>query len=456
MVGFALLRMYRSTPAIILFSDFPISGRTTPVDTYLIAAVFFVIVRFILGDYARRQLFWEEARGTTKTLALLSIFDICLGFIVTGSAMRPLVASWVFTVVAVPLARQGARRLLCAFGLWQIPVAIANTGPVAVETYNALGTSLSLGFDIRYLIALPGDTKPVPELRHLKQIGATDPAQLAARLHETECAQVIIPTDGALSLGTGDLVQRVVGGGIGVVVVPALHGLPLFGMQTNYFFGKNTLLLQLQSNLTRVPSRAIKTVTDLVGSAVLLTLLLPVFLILAFAIRLDSEGPIFFVQRRVGRGGREFPCIKFRTMVIDAEQRLDAWRSQNPDLYAEYVRSNFKLKEDPRVTRLGAILRRWSLDELPQLLNVLTGDMSLVGPRPLLAREISSYGAAFDLYCRVHPGITGLWQTRGRSETRFADRIALDEWYILNWSYWYDIVILLQTARTVFFGSGAF
>ena len=136
---------------------------------------------------------------------------------------------------------------------------------------------------------------------------------------------------------------------------------------------------------------------------------------------------------------------------------LSSWETEQPHLAEQYRASNFKLADDPRVTRFGRWLRRTSLDELPQLLNVLLGEMSLSGPRPLLAREVSSYGVAIELYQKVRPGITGLWQINGRSNTSFADRVTFDEWYIKNWSLWYDIVILLRTVRVVFSSrSGAY
>jgi undecaprenyl-phosphate galactose phosphotransferase len=143
-------------------------------------------------------------------------------------------------------------------------------------------------------------------------------------------------------------------------------------------------------------------------------------------------------------------------MVTDADARLKRWREENPDLYEEYRRT-FKLRDDPRVTAIGRWLRRTSLDELPQLWNVLMGHMSLVGPRPVVQQELDDhYGPATQLYVRARPGMTGLWQVSGRSDTSYERRVFLDEWYILNWSFWYDIVILIQTAWIVATGKGAF
>jgi Undecaprenyl-phosphate galactose phosphotransferase WbaP len=216
------------------------------------------------------------------------------------------------------------------------------------------------------------------------------------------------------------------------------------------------LLLQVRNNLARLPQRIIKRSLDLIGALVLGTLLLPVFAMFAFLIWKEDRGPVFFRQTRVGRGGRDFTCWKFRTMVVDAEDQLTRWHTENPDLLARYCESNFKLHTDPRVTRIGDWMRRKSLDELPQLLNVLVGDMSLVGPRPLLRRELPDYGAVISLYERVRPGLTGLWQISGRSHTTFAERVSYDEWYIKNWTVWYDMVIMLQTVWVLLRGDGAY
>jgi undecaprenyl-phosphate galactose phosphotransferase len=192
------------------------------------------------------------------------------------------------------------------------------------------------------------------------------------------------------------------------------------------------------------------------GSAALLILFSPIFLYIALAIKRDDNGPIFFWQRRVGRHGEEFNCYKFRTMATDAEARLEMWRAENPELYAEFWKT-YKLRDDPRVTKVGSWLRSSSLDELPQLFNVLRGDLSLVGPRPVPREQlIRHFGSSMRLYVRIRPGLTGLWQVSGRSDTTSEERIVYDEWYILNWTFWTDLVILLQTAWIVATRKGAY
>lgn len=194
---------------------------------------------------------------------------------------------------------------------------------------------------------------------------------------------------------------------------------------------------------------------DVVGSSLGILLLLPLLLTLAILIKLTSRGPALFGHYRVGKNGRTFRTWKFRTMVRDSDRILQQHLQSDPDLMAEWNACH-KLRNDPRVTPLGRILRRFSLDELPQLLNVLTGDMSLVGPRPIVRSEITRYAAAYESYCRVRPGLTGLWQVSGRNNTTYAERIAFDQFYVSNWSLWLDFSILFRTFRVVLLAEGAY
>ena len=199
-------------------------------------------------------------------------------------------------------------------------------------------------------------------------------------------------------------------------------------------------------------SRA-KRALDVVVTAAVAPLAFVLIAVLAVLVVATSRGPVFFVQERVGRGGRRFRMVKFRTMVVDAEARL----RQDPTLWAEYVTNHYKLPAttDPRVTRVGRFLRRSSLDELPQLLNVLRGDMSLVGPRPVVPDELAMYGDHPEVYLGVKPGVTGWWQVNGRSGVGYPTRVDLDKAYAESWTLWLDIKILLRTPLTVLQARGA-
>jgi lipopolysaccharide/colanic/teichoic acid biosynthesis glycosyltransferase len=199
---------------------------------------------------------------------------------------------------------------------------------------------------------------------------------------------------------------------------------------------------------------ALKRAMDVVIAGAALLVVAPAFLVLLWLVRADG-GPALFGHMRVGRGGRLFPCLKFRSMVVDSQARLDALLAADPEARAEWEATR-KLRQDPRVTRIGAFLRKTSLDELPQLINVLRGEMSLVGPRPVQMAELDRfYGAAAAHYISVRPGITGLWQVSGRSSTSYATRVALDVAYVARPSLWQDIRILVRTPFAVLSRKGA-
>ena len=201
--------------------------------------------------------------------------------------------------------------------------------------------------------------------------------------------------------------------------------------------------------------RVVKRSIDILLVVLALPVLVPLFLSLAIAVRLSSEGPIFFSHRRIRKHGEFFSMWKFRTMSVNSAQVLEDYLRSHPEARAEWQQSH-KLRRDPRVTRVGALLRRTSLDELPQLWNVLRGTMSLVGPRPIVAAEVEKYGPYFREYCKVKPGVTGLWQVSGRSEVTYDERVQLDCRYVREWSLSGDFRILLKTLTSVVNQDGAY
>ena len=199
--------------------------------------------------------------------------------------------------------------------------------------------------------------------------------------------------------------------------------------------------------------RVVKSVFDHLVALLILILTSPLLLIIAALISLDG-GTFIFGHRRVGRNGQEFRCLKFRTMQVDSDKVLARTLAEDPAAAAEWA-ANHKLRDDPRVTRIGRFLRVTSLDELPQLLNVLRGEMSLVGPRPIVRAEVARYGRDIGYYSRVKPGITGLWQVSGRSNTSYRERINYDVQYVKNWSLRRDLVILLKTVFVILLRKGS-
>jgi undecaprenyl-phosphate galactose phosphotransferase len=206
-------------------------------------------------------------------------------------------------------------------------------------------------------------------------------------------------------------------------------------------------------NLARPVSRVLKAGFDQIAAIAALILLAPLLLVLALLVRADG-GPALYCHRRIGAGGRMFDCLKFRSMMLDADGVLRRLLATDPAAADEWAATQ-KLRDDPRITRIGRFLRASSLDELPQLLNVVRGEMSLVGPRPIVRAEVARYGSNIEHYYAAKPGLTGLWQVSGRSDMSYARRVQLDVWYVRNWSLWHDIAILFKTIPAVFLRRGA-
>ena len=238
-----------------------------------------------------------------------------------------------------------------------------------------------------------------------------------------------------------------------VQYVPDLPGLPVLGVRAGSL--DNLLALEVRNELASPLNRFVKRGIDITATVIGGLLISPILLGLAAAVALDSRGPVFFGHTRVGRNGRPIKVWKFRTMAQDAPEALEHYLAADPALRAEWEATH-KLKNDPRVTRVGRTLRRYSLDELPQLWNVLKGEMSLVGPRPIVDAEVAKYRDAFDLYTMVRPGMTGYWQISGRSDTDYDQRVELDGFYVRNWSVWLDIVVLIKTVSAVLKRDGAY
>ena len=234
--------------------------------------------------------------------------------------------------------------------------------------------------------------------------------------------------------------------------LPTADAFPIFGAQPIVVDGLGGLEMVNQRRMRAM--RLGKSVLDFVLSLLAFVCFVPFFVVVPVLIKLTSRGPVFYRAERLGRSGRPIRVWKFRSMYADADERLARILESDPALRAEWEKS-FKLRDDPRVTPLGRILRKTSIDEFPQLFNVFAGDMALVGPRPIVSKEIPYYGASYETFSSVKPGITGLWQATGRSGTDYARRVALDSHYVLNWSPWLDVWILRRTISAVLFMRGA-
>jgi Undecaprenyl-phosphate galactose phosphotransferase WbaP len=236
----------------------------------------------------------------------------------------------------------------------------------------------------------------------------------------------------------------------GLISADVAYSFPEAGASASIRSGRNN---RVPSQLFRY--RVLKRGLDVLAVVAAGPVLVPIVFIVACLVVLSSPGPVFYSHRRIRRDGAFFSMWKFRTMCVNSAEVLEDYLSRHPEARAEWSKTH-KLRDDPRVTRVGRLMRRYSVDELPQVWNVLTGKMSLVGPRPIVAAEVEKYKDSFSYYCRVKPGLTGLWQVSGRSKLTYDERVALDRDYVEHWSIRRDLMILLKTIPSVVNQDGAY
>jgi Undecaprenyl-phosphate galactose phosphotransferase WbaP len=416
-----------------------IDVTVSPASGLLFTALFVYLAS--QGRYSDRIMFWNELRQVVGASACAALVAAALGLLTSDVAAGVTAALALAAFPAVATAgNRLAKQILNRLGIWGLPIVVIGDGASATQAEAALTSDALLGYrfvgraDADSVLAVVG----TPSLRSvLRRYGAR---------------QLLIALDEA-----GDRQRRIIECAlreqVPFAMVPPPRALPAFAFQAAPCFGQDPVLLSCLNRLSRPSARMIKTAMDLALAAPLLLLISPLFLVFALLSRLDG-GPLLFAHRRIGAGGRPFSCLKFRTMVMDGDRVLSEALARDPALAAEWAATR-KLVDDPRVTRIGQFLRKTSLDELPQLINVLRRDMSLVGPRPIVESEIPLYGEAMAQYCATRPGITGLWQVSGRSDISYARRVELDVWYVNNWTVWNDITLLLKTIPAVLARRGA-
>lgn len=416
----------------------------------------FFLVRF--RHYSDRKPYWTELGEVLRVFLVLAVLDLAVLALTRWNSSRLWwLLVWPLAAAAVPAARALARRAMRRMGVWQRPMLIVGWRGNALEAVAAVQSEPALGFELAGFFDVPGKRREAAP-RFLEIEGVQVPVFPANELEQwtkVPGAQFVL----AMEHGQNDAREAVLRSlahwkAEDVSVIPAMRGVPLFGTDISYFFSHEVAMLKLRNNLRYWPARLLKRVFDLLLSLLLLVLGSLPLLYIAWRIRGDG-GSAIFAHKRVGRSGQPFSCFKFRTMRTDAERQLREILEADPAARAEWEQE-FKLRNDPRVTPIGGFLRRTSLDELPQLFNVLRGEMSLVGPRPIVQAELERYGDDVDYFLMVRPGMTGLWQVSGRNDTAYDTRVYLDTWYVKNWSLWYDIAILFKTIRVVFKREGAY
>jgi undecaprenyl-phosphate galactose phosphotransferase len=337
------------------------------------------------------------------------------------------------------------------FSFYRNPILIIGAGETGKSVAKSIIEDPHLDFEIKGFLddnkegCIEINNKKYPILGKISNIEI---------LNEIDTVIIAIPSLNSINLN--DLINKIYRHIKNVFTVPVLNDIGLLNSEIYNLFSEKMFLLKIENHLESSINQAIKRLFDLILSVLMLPILLPTILIIGVLIKLDSRGPIFYTQERVGKNGKKFKVIKFRSMYINADELLKEFLEKNPELREEYETFR-KLKDDPRVTKVGKFLRKTSLDELPQIFNVLKGEMSLVGPRPAFEEEIIKYYKDYAIYYyKVLPGITGLWQISGRSNTSIFQRAELEVWYVKNWNLWLDIVILTKTIKVVLKREGAY
>ncbi|MBN1264369.1 MAG: exopolysaccharide biosynthesis polyprenyl glycosylphosphotransferase, partial [Anaerolineales bacterium] len=352
---------------------------------------------------------------------------------------------WFFSIGFVMAGRFFARTIGSKLETWGVPVVLLSDIPKGRELLEALLSNRKAGLKLVAYLTPDGESHPHESL-------ITGPYSLAEKLRkELGVSTAIIVTTSLAGRNWIENVDQFCAKYSRVFLVSDLLGQRNLWIQPADIVGN--LGLEISQNLDSWSARFLKDLMDISISFVAALFSLPLLGLIALAIKLDSKGHVFYSHDRIGKDGKRIRMLKFRTMYSDADERLEGLLDSDEVLSIEWDLYQ-KLKDDPRITHVGKWLRRWSLDELPQILNVVRREMSLIGPRPMTFGQEEKYGRDLNLYKKVRPGLTGLWQVSGRNLTTFEQRAMYDAYYVRNWSIWLDLYILAKTPLVIFRGEG--
>lgn len=469
-----LMTFFMSSTAMSLLAD-----STWQAGSYMASAsaqfvpvvMLFLAVNWLRGNYSKKVSLSDMLR---ELLFLLFIAagtqSILAGLFGTRGILLGLLLTWCLALAFIPVSRLIIARIRLHFGLWARPTVIIGSGENARRAANALMSNWLLGFNILAFISCgPKVPQPSSNITNIEQtksvssrevLGHSIPVLHIDKLNRETFEKmgnphIVVAIDSLEFWGIVRLLYETNVPYSNLTIVPPMSGIPTIGLGMAHVFRHDVLILTVQNNLVRFIPQVLKRGFDIIASSILLLLCLPVLMLPAAGLIGIRGGNVVFGHERIGQYGKTFKCLKFRSMVNNSAEVLEKLLDNDPAARAEWNK-NFKLRKDPRITWFGQIIRKSSIDELPQLFNVLKGDMSLVGPRPIIAEELERYKDQQDLYNMVRPGITGLWQISGRNDVSYEERLELDSWYSRNWSLWYDIVILCKTLGVVIKRTGSY
>ena len=446
--------------ALTVFAYWMMGGSYTP-SIYLRfwpVALAFAAVNALLGLYHGSWMYpaaplppVEEMRRLFLSSAIthFAVFTVMVLLYQTmqGYSRVIVAVSGVLTAVLAQSFRNWIRCLLMRLGIGQIPVLLAGSGETARRTAEILKDDAYTGF--RIVGYFDGVRRQSPGLGNVDFPYLGPLKNIVRKARKRDIKVLIACQDERLFRCQ---MEEFSSWFTYIEYLPTARAFPIFGARTVSFGGLGgvEMVNQGRKKALRFQKRTLDTTLAILA----FLLASPLFVVLPVLIVLTSRGGVFYRQRRLGMGGRSIRVWKFRSMYADADERLARLLAEDPEAAAEWRRS-FKLRHDPRITPLGRFMRKTSLDELPQLFNVFAGEMSLIGPRPIVPAEVPYYGDSYNVFSSVRPGVTGLWQVSGRSDTDYTRRVALDAYYVLNWSPWMDIWILIRTFYAVALMRGA-
>ena len=359
--------------------------------------------------------------------------------------------TWFFSIFFLPIFRDITRVIAIRSKLWGEPIAIIGFKKQGQWALDFFLKNKKLGFNPVVILDTSSDNSyPKPSVRVVK-VDALYPKDGISILTDVKTALVVLQDVPEKIMSMISSNQE--GGWERLILLPNLEQISSFGVMSFDFGG--VLGLEVKHNLVNPFQKVLKRTLDLFLVIVGGVFISPFLILIAILLFIQIRGNIFYGHTRIGKNGKKFKAWKFKTMINNADEILAKYLNENPALRAEWEETH-KLRNDPRVTSFGKFLRKYSLDEFPQLYNIIKGEMSLVGPRPIVEDEVHYYGDLFDPYTWVSPGMTGMWQVSGRSDTAYSQRVFLDEYYVRNWSIWLDIFILSRTILVVLQKKGAY
>lgn len=423
-------------------------------DFWFIVPALYIFVFSVEHLYSRQAQFWQlmkEGFLACTYATLLIIFLLYATKMSIYSSRLFVVFMGVLAFVTVSLARYILKKLFERMGIMQIPILIIGAGKVATRLVEGITHDAGMGYKIIGFLEDKPEGKPLLE-RYPLLGGFADAERV---IKETGVNYVTITATKMYRDEMNGLVYRIQPLVKHLMVVPNVIGIPMCGLQVESLFSERLMVLRTHNNLANWFNRVMKFVFDYVLTIVGVIPACVLLGLVALKVQRDSPGPIMYNADRIGRNGKLFKCYKFRSMYVNSDEILEKYLAENPEEREKWNKYH-KLDNDPRVTPFGVLMRKTSIDELPQIFNVLRGEMSLVGPRPYLPREQDEMGNYLNIITSVRPGITGMWQVSGRSEIDFVSRMEMDSWYICNWNIWLDLMLLWKTVKVVLCGKGAY